>query len=141
MLAAGYHQDRPNSKRSLLFLFVQAAQESLKAGKSVVIDNTSPSAVARSDYIKLAQKAKVACRCFHLQTSLELAHHLNYFRQNVSEGRKRRVPDVGYNVFKKNFEEPSVAEGFVEVKKVNFVPQFKGKKEEEMFKQWTTGGH
>ena len=66
---------------------------------------------------------------------------MNLVRQNQTNGEVRRVPDVGYNVFKKNFEEPKTSEGFSEVIKVDFVPQFSNKRDEEIFKQWTTAGH
>ena len=76
-----------------------------------------------------------------MQTPVELAHHLNLVRQNQTNGEVRRVPDVGYNVFKKNFEEPTTAEGFSEVLKVDFVPKFDSTRDLEIFKQWTTAGH
>lgn len=59
------------------------------------------------------------------------------FRQNQTKDKVRRIPDVGYNVFKKNFEEPTTAEGFTEVLKVDFKPLFDNKEDEELFKQWT----
>lgn len=83
----------------------------------------------------------VPCRCFWLQTSLALARHLNLVRQNQTDGGVRRVPDVGYNMFKKNFEEPAMDEGFTEIKKVDFVPRFASTRDENIFKQWTTAGH
>ena len=76
-----------------------------------------------------------------MQTPLVLAHHLNLVRQNQTEGEVRRIPDVGFNMFKKNFEEPTVAEGFSEVMKVEFVPKFDSDRDLDIFKQWTTAGH
>lgn len=76
-----------------------------------------------------------------MQTPVELAHHLNLVRQNQTAGESRRVPDVGYNVFKKNFEEPIKDEGFTEIVKIDFMAKFDSKKDEELFRQWTTGGH
>ncbi|KAL5017466.1 hypothetical protein ScPMuIL_007055 [Solemya velum] len=119
----------------------KAAAETLKSGKSVVIDNTNPSTTARSDFIQVAKKQGVPCRCFWMKTSLELAHHLNYVRMNQTNGKVRRVPDVGYGVFKKNFEAPTKAEGFSDVLEVDFVPEFQNKRHETLFSQWTTGGH
>ncbi|XP_076440762.1 uncharacterized protein F21D5.5-like [Babylonia areolata] len=119
----------------------KVAKESLKAGKSVVVDNTNPSVTARAPFISIAKAAGVSCRCLWMQTPVSLAHHLNLVRQNQTSGEMRRIPDVGYNVFKKNFEEPTTAEGFVEVVKVNFVPQFDSTRDREIFEQWTTAGH
>nr|KAG5697411.1 hypothetical protein BaRGS_008837 [Batillaria attramentaria] len=76
-----------------------------------------------------------------IKTPFELAHHLNLVRQNQTNGEVRRIPDVGYNVFKKNFEEPTKAEGFTEIVKVNFMAKFDSTRDEEIFKQWTTAGH
>lgn len=83
----------------------------------------------------------IPCRCFWMSTSLELAHHLNLVRQNQTNGEVRRIPDVGYNVYKKNFEEPTKEEGFSEIEKISFIPRFDKKRDEEIFKQWTTAGH
>jgi bifunctional polynucleotide phosphatase/kinase len=72
-----------------------------------------------------------------MDTPIELAHHLNYFRQTQTKGEVRRIPDVGYNVYKKNFEAPTKAEGFSEILTISFDPKFDNKKDEELFKQWT----
>ncbi|CAL1540072.1 unnamed protein product [Lymnaea stagnalis] len=117
---------------------LKVAKEALTAGKSVVADNTNSSVDARAKFIKLAQEKGVPCRCFWLQTPLELAHHLNLFRQNQTNGEVRRIPDVGYNMFKKNFEEPQASEGFTGgIVKIDFKPRFDSKADEELFKQWT----
>lgn len=120
---------------------VKAAKDALKSGKSVVADNTNPSVSARDKFVDLAKKEGVPCRCFWMQTPVELAHHLNLVRQNQTDGKVRRIPDVGYNVFKKNFEEPTKDEGFTEIVKIDFMAKFDSKKDEELFRQWTTGGH
>ena len=117
---------------------LKAAEEALKAGKSVCIDNTNPSKSIRSSFIDLANKYKVkSIRCFKMDVPLELCHHLNYVRQNSTKGKIRRIPDVGYNVFKKNLEAPELAEGFTEIKDIKFVPKFDSDEHENIFKQWT----
>lgn len=120
---------------------LKVTKESLMGGKSVVVDNTNPSVIGRSEFIKAAKAAGVPVRCLWMQTSLELSHHLNLVRQNQTNGEVRRIPDVGYNMFKKNFGEPKTDEGFSEVIKVDFVPQFSSQRDEDIFKQWTSGGH
>ena len=72
-----------------------------------------------------------------MNTPLELAHHLNYVRQIQTKGTVRRIPDVGYNVYKKKFQPPTKAEQFSEVIQIDFVPEFDNKADEELFKQWT----
>ncbi|XP_002740993.1 uncharacterized protein F21D5.5-like [Saccoglossus kowalevskii] len=109
----------------------------LEAGKSVVIDNTNPHKYIRKDYMDLAKAYGVPARCFWFQTSLELAHHMNLYRQTQTRGKTRRVPDVAFNVFKMNFSEPELAEGFSEIKKIEFIPKFASKNDESVFKQWT----
>ncbi|ELU12134.1 hypothetical protein CAPTEDRAFT_157252 [Capitella teleta] len=116
---------------------LKAAKAAIENGNSCVIDNTNPSPDVRADYIDIANEAEIPCRCFFMATPLELANHLNMTRQNQTEGEARRVPDVGYNVYKKKFEEPSKDEGFSEVVRVEFSPKFKSERDEEIFKQWT----
>ncbi|EDQ85290.1 uncharacterized protein MONBRDRAFT_34318 [Monosiga brevicollis MX1] len=115
----------------------KAAAAALAAGQSVVIDNTNGSPAARSEWIKLAQKHKVPCRCILMETPRDLAEHMNLFRQNTTQGRQRRVPAVGYNVFFKNYQEPTSAEGFASVLTYPFVPQFASDEERDMFFHWT----
>ena len=68
---------------------------------------------------------------------MELAHHMNYVRQTLTEGKIRRIPDIAYNMYKSQYETPTLAEGFTEILNIDFVPQFDTKKDEEIFKQWT----
>lgn len=126
-------------------------------GKSVVVDNTNPSVSSRSDYLKLAKQhsnkenigflrtcvifllffKEIPCRCIIFETPKEIAHHLNYVRQNMTKGDVRRVPDVGYHVFAKNFEAPTAAESFDEIITVKFSPKFDDERHETLFKHWT----
>lgn len=116
---------------------IKVCTDSLRAKKSVVIDNTNPSKESRQSYISIAKKLGIPVRCFHYQTSKELAEHMNMFRQTQSAGKIRRVPAIGYNLFKSKFEAPDVAEGFTEVKKIDFIPNFKTEKDKELFMKWT----
>ena len=105
----------------------------------MVIDNTNPSVKARADYIDLAKHLKIdQIRCFILNTNFDLCHHLNYMRQNQTKSKVRRIPDVGYNVYNKDFVEPTVKEGFKEVLKIDFEPKFDCANDEILFKQWTS---
>ena len=81
---------------------------------------------------------EVPVRCFVLDTPLDVAHHLNLVRMNQSEGRQRRVPDVAYHTYNKNFEQPTKAEGFSEIIRVPFLPKFDSDRDRELFEQWTT---
>lgn len=71
------------------------------------------------------------CRCLHFDTNRDLIDHLNFYRQ-ATKGI-RRIPDVAYNVYKKNFEEPTKSEGFESVTKVTFKPTFENDDEKQYF--------
>jgi bifunctional polynucleotide phosphatase/kinase len=113
----------------------KAARAAVAEGKSVVIDNTNPSAAARAEYIAIAKEHNIPVRCFFFRTSRDLAEHLNVFRENVYG--VKHVPGVGYNMYKKHFKEPSLDEGFAEIKDIKFVPQFDDPEKEQLFYHFT----
>ncbi len=43
-----------------------------------------------------------------------------------------------YAMYKKNFQEPTMAEGFQAIKKISFVAHFETKEEERVFLQFTS---
>lgn len=116
---------------------LDVTKQSLKSGKSVVIDNTNPSVEVRKSYIDAAKSAGVPVRCFHLATNGGITAHLNMFRQTQTAGKRRRVPDVGFRVFEKGFQTPNKSEGFTDIITLDFKPSFDSIKDEEMFCQWT----
>lgn len=115
----------------------KVAIETLKAKKSVVVDNTNPSQEARKVFIDIAKKSGVKVRCFHFDVSKEVAQHMNYYRQIQTSGKIRRIPDVGYNMFKSKFKAPEKSEGFSEVRKIPLVLTFDNDNEKELFLKWT----
>ncbi len=94
-----------------------------------------------------------------MNTPIELCHHLNYVRQNYTKGiiktlnniikkqssnikyiflgQVRRIPDVGYNMYKSQFEDVNISEGFTEIVNIDFKPVFEDEKHEILFKQRT----
>jgi len=114
---------------------IKIARESVESGKSVIIDNTNPTADVRSNYVQIAEKQGIPIRCFVFQTDPELAYHLNFYREKF-EGT-RRVPDVAYNQFKSKYDEPDLGEGFQEIKKINWIPDFPTPKHKELFLERT----
>jgi bifunctional polynucleotide phosphatase/kinase len=105
---------------------LKAVEKALEEGKSVVVDNTNPSKKARADFLNLARKLKqnkIKIRCFKMNTQLDLCHHLNYVRQNMTSGKIRRIPDVAYNIYKINYEEPHKSEGLDEILGISFTPK------------------
>jgi len=111
--------------------------EALKSKKSVVVDNTNPSRESRKPFTDMAKGHGLPVRCFHMQTSKELAEHMNMFRQTQSKGAQRRVPAVGFNMFKSKFQAPDMSEGFSEIKNIEFVPNFLTSDDKNLFKKWT----
>lgn len=85
----------------------QLVSESLARGRSVVVDNTNPSASVRAPVIALA-KAHGAQVVGYFFTG-DAADALR--RNRTREGRER-VPDVAIFAARKRLEAPTFAEGF-----------------------------
>ena len=81
--------------------------ESLASGRSVVVDNTNPSAAVRAPLIAIARKHGAEVSGYFFVT--EAADALR--RNRAREGRER-VPDVAIFTVRKRLEPPSTAEGF-----------------------------
>ena len=97
----------------------------LSAGKSVVIDNTSPDKDSRLRYIDVARKHKVPVRCFQFMTTIAHAKHNNRFRElTVKSSKHVKVNDMVFNTYKSKFCEPELTEGFSEIVKIHFNPSF-----------------
>lgn len=103
---------------------MKAAQAALSSGKSVVIDNTSPSIESRKMYVDLGKKVGVPVRCFRFDADEKLAVHLNYLRERITNGASPHVPTIGYCTYKKKLEEPTTAEGFVDIVHIKFIAKF-----------------
>ncbi|KAI8638071.1 polynucleotide kinase 3 phosphatase-domain-containing protein [Parasitella parasitica] len=101
---------------------IAACQAALSQKKSVVVDNTNPERATRALYIKLAQNAKASVRCFYFGDDEELSQHNNYYRAvHKPEEKRDLLSSIAFRTFKSKLQEPSTAEGFEEVKKINFV--------------------
>eukprot|EP00698_Gefionella_okellyi_P019877 TRINITY_DN615_c0_g1_i2.p1 TRINITY_DN615_c0_g1~~TRINITY_DN615_c0_g1_i2.p1 ORF type:complete len:351 (+),score=72.21 TRINITY_DN615_c0_g1_i2:225-1277(+) len=133
LVAKGYvhvNQDTLKTKEKC----VKAASDAISAGKSVVIDNTNVTPALRQLYVAIAQQHGIPARCYVMQTSLELAQHMNMYRER--RGEKDHVPGMVYNKMKKEYVVPTADEGFAEVKKIYFKPEFACDADEVMFKQF-----
>ena len=78
----------------------------------------------------------VPVRCYWLAADQELAEHMNLYREALTNGEVQHVPQVAYNKYKKDFEEPQLSEGFVAVRRVNFVPHFASDDQRALFCQY-----
>nr|XP_023019816.1 uncharacterized protein F21D5.5 [Leptinotarsa decemlineata] len=114
---------------------VKILQENIDQGRSCVVDNTNPDKESRVRYIEIAKKAKVPCRCFVMSTNFQQTKHNNRFRELTD---KSHVPvnEIIINGFKKKFEEPDVSEGFEEIIKVPFVPEFQNTEHEKLYRMF-----
>ncbi|XP_063157007.1 bifunctional polynucleotide phosphatase/kinase isoform X2 [Candoia aspera] len=117
---------------------VALCETSLQAGKSVVVDNTNPDLESRRRYTECAEKANIPCRCFLFTASLEQAKHNNRFRE-MTEKEHVPVNNIVLNTYKSKYVEPSLEEGFSEILKINFVPQFTDSELESLYRQFSEG--
>lgn len=99
----------------------KAVRDALSAGQSVVLDNTSPKAATRAEYIAIAREFGARVRCFRFMADRELCAFLNMYRERLTKGEHKHVPRIAFNTFHSQLEEPTLAEGIEEVKQVNFV--------------------
>jgi predicted kinase len=82
-------------------------EEALKAGQSVVVDNTNPTPEVREPLIRLAHAygAEVIGYYFESETRSSI-------ERNQTRSGKARVPDVAIYVTSKKLVRPTYAEGF-----------------------------
>ena len=85
----------------------QLIAASLASGRSVVVDNTNPSAAVRAPVIALARKhgAEVVGYFFATEAGDAL-------RRNRARDGRERVPDVAIFTARKRLEPPTMTEGF-----------------------------
>jgi len=115
------------------------AEQALKDGDSVVIDNTNPSQKKRYEFLKIATSYNVPTRCFlldygNLNETVQLAKHMNGFRTRLTG--QRPVPGVAFNSFAARYQKPSMGEGFASVISIPFIPAFLDEREQELFSHW-----
>ncbi|CAK6974958.1 bifunctional polynucleotide phosphatase/kinase isoform X1 [Scomber scombrus] len=119
---------------------VAACERALREGRSVAVDNTNPDLDSRKRYVDVAKAAGVSCRCFHFSASLEQAKHNNRYREMApSDSKHNKVNDMVFHSYKKHFVAPALSEGFSEILRIHFVPNFKDSQSETLFRQFSEG--
>ncbi len=88
----------------------------------------------RRAYIEHAREKGVPVRCVWFQTDDRLSRHLNVLRAVTKD--QAVLPDVAFNYFKVNFEEPTIEEGFDQITKIPFIPTFDTEEERIMFSKY-----
>ncbi|KAL4930633.1 putative DNA 3'-phosphatase Tpp1 [Aspergillus undulatus] len=114
---------------------IKVAKEHLAAGRSVVVDNTNADFETRAHWIEVAKEAKVPIRCVYFSTPPVLCKHNNAVRAaNTSLNPESRtlLPAIAFGDFLRRFREPTLAEGFQDVIRVDF--RFRG--DEDARKIW-----
>lgn len=97
-------RDRETRQRALI-------EKALSEGKSVVIDNTSPTAALRAPLIEIGRRygARVIACYFDVPVRTAIA-------RNASREGKARVPNVAIFTTLKKLAPPTMAEGFDEIR-------------------------
>ncbi|KAG6185459.1 hypothetical protein E4U27_000515 [Claviceps purpurea] len=118
---------------------VARAKDLLSQGKSVVIDNTNRNIKTREAWVALAKEAKVPIRCIWFQTTFAVCKHndavrvLNKTLSADDDSMTRKIlPALAWISFDKDFQKPSIEEGFQDIIQVPF--QFRGTLDE--YKVW-----
>lgn len=95
---------------------------------SCVLDNTHVDVNSRRKFVEVVRKFPgVGCRCFVMNTSFDQAKHNNVFRELVMPKGTRNHVKIGeplMHSFKAKFQEPQLTEGFDQIVRVDFVPEF-----------------
>lgn len=88
----------------------------LVQGKSVVIDKTNPSVSSRAEFTALAKEAGIPYVSIYVSTPFEESIARN--KQRAVETGVKEVPMIAYYKYRKEFQEPSMEEGFSKVYKI-----------------------
>lgn len=84
---------------------LNAVEVALSQGKSVAVDGTNPTIAKRRDFIMLAAKYRIPTMILYFVG--------NGYGRNAL--RANKVPDIAYNMYFKNLEEPSIVHDGVPV--------------------------
>jgi bifunctional polynucleotide phosphatase/kinase len=103
---AGYEVLSGDELKTSVKMIKKAENILQKDKRSVVFDATNPSKKKRAEYITFATKWNLPVRCIHVATNLEES-----MARNQKRPTDKIVPRIAYNLYKKNFEEPTKDEG------------------------------
>ncbi|XP_050080459.1 uncharacterized protein F21D5.5 [Anopheles maculipalpis] len=107
----------------------------IRQGKRVVVDNLNPDVESRKRYLLVANRANIPVRCFLMDVSYKHARHNNEFRE-MTDRSHSTISEMVFNSYKSKFQPPTVAEGFTEIVKVQFVPNFANKDHEQLYRMF-----
>ncbi|KAH7040208.1 polynucleotide kinase 3 phosphatase [Microdochium trichocladiopsis] len=127
----GYERINQDTLKRLDKCF-QVATEHLRAGESVVIDNTNGAPERRKEWIDLARKFNVPIRCVWFKTPMALCEHNDVVRAlnagSLNPEQRTALPKMAFTGFNARFKEPKAKEGFEDVVEIDF--KFRGSKDD-----------
>jgi bifunctional polynucleotide phosphatase/kinase len=85
--------------------------------KNIIIDNTNYELSTRKKYIDLGKKYKYKIKCYIMTTTEEHSKHNNMYRYLYKNEKK--VPEIVYKIYNKNFTYPNKDEGIDEIININ----------------------
>lgn len=88
---------------------VKRCDEELSKGNSVVVDNLNYTKEMREKFISIANKCGAQTVAIHINTSMRQSQTWNDTRGD------KRVPTIVYYKYRKNFEVPTIDEGFDDI--------------------------
>ena len=77
--------------------------------KSIIFDSTAGTKEKREEFINFAKKNNLPVRAIWVQTTIDISMERNKQRALITN---KKIPDIVYYVYRKNFEEPTEDEGF-----------------------------
>jgi tRNA uridine 5-carbamoylmethylation protein Kti12 len=86
------------------------------AGRSVVVDNTNPTAAVRAELVALGRAAGAEVACYYFPPDVDAS-----LRRNASREGKARVPDHAVRATAARLEPPTPAEGFDRLYRVRLI--------------------
>jgi predicted kinase len=95
----------------------QLLAEALHAGRSVALDNTSPTRAERAAALEVAREAAARAVCYYFVPDLQAS-----LARNAGRRGKERVPVVGILATRRRLEPPTLAEGFDRLLEVRALP-------------------
>lgn len=81
--------------------------EAFAAGRSVVVDNTNPTAADRAELVVSAQAAGASVTCYFFPPDVDAS-----LRRNAARAGKARVPEHAVRITAARLEPPTPCEGF-----------------------------
>ncbi|KAF2418763.1 putative DNA 3'-phosphatase Tpp1 [Tothia fuscella] len=104
---------------------LKVAEDFLREGKSVAVDNTNANIEARAYWVNLAKKYNVPVRCVYFTASHLVCEHNDKVRA-LNEGvlnpeKRTMLPMVAFTSYAQRRQEPRLDEGFQDITKVDFV--------------------